>query len=206
MEDTKTLIDTALQSHNWTMATLAERLGMKERSLKRVRSGEFPISDQVKAHLNTLIQVSVSGAQIGSQTLEDAAPYRSSLRSVPVLSWGHAGEAATYEELPKQWQEAVPTCCPDPHAFALAIEGDSMQPNYQSGDFVIVMPSTPPRNGCLVVANFRDHGVMFRRYHAGPGGKVRLTAYNPIYPVHEGQDADFHWIYPVHSTLKKEWR
>jgi len=128
------------------------------------------------------------------------------IRQIPVISWCHAGDAATYEELPKSWQETLPSTCTDPHAFGLVVEGDSMQPNYQSGDILIMMPSTPPRNGCLVVAKYKTDGVVFRRYHSGAEGIVRLTAYNPIYPPHDGSVDDFHWIYPVHSTLKKEWR
>jgi len=209
MEDRDSLIQLALKLAGGDSTRLAERLGIKERTLLRIRSGELPLSPQIEAHLRTLIQIMApdnGSPQSQNMIAEDSTEYRLPLRRVPVLSWAHAGEAASYEELPQSWQESVPSMCADPKAFGLTVEGDSMQPNYQAGDVVIVMPSVPPRNGCLVVAKLKTDGIVFRRFHVAPGDTIRLTAYNPIYPPFEGKEENFHWIYPVHSTVKPEWR
>ena len=128
-----------------------------------------------------------------------------SIRNVPVISWAHAGDAATYEELPIDWQQTVPSTCKDKDAFGLEVEGDSMQPNYQPGTVLIVMPTREPRNGCLVVAKLKKNGVVFRRFNLIADNCIRLSAYNPIYPPYEGSNEDFWWIYPIHSTVKNEW-
>lgn len=128
------------------------------------------------------------------------------LRWVPVVSWAHAGEAASYEELPPHWRDdSAPTECRDPKAFALVVDGDSMEPRCLNGDIVVVMPSEEPRSGCLVVAKLRDDGVVLRRYSHLSGGRIRLTAYNSLYPATDHDRAEFHWIYPVESTVRKEW-
>lgn len=209
MENGKNLIEHALKAIGGDPAVLAERLGIKERTLSRIQKEEIPLSDPIKAHLNTLIQGLVPrSGNFKNQFLatEDPPEYRLGLTRVPILSWAHAGEAQAYEELPKDWQESVPSTCGDPNAFALKIEGDSMQPNYQAGDILIVMPSQQPRNGCLVVAKLKSDGIVFRRFHVAPQNIIRLTAYNPIYPVYESEENFFHWIYPIHSVLKMEWK
>jgi len=211
METPADLIKSVMSVKTWTPAQLAARLGIKERTLKRVISGEFPLSPPIAAHLKTIRADALpnlgNDEELSDPNLgEDSPEYRLTINRVPVLSWAHAGEAESYEELPKSWQESVPSTCGDRSAFALTIEGDSMQPKYETGDIVIVMPSIKPRNGCLVVAKFKSDGIVFRRFHVSPVGNMRLTAYNSIYPEYEGPETDFHWIYPVHSTLKNEWR
>lgn len=195
---------------------LARELGVDSSYISKILKGErTQVKDWLWERLDVIDRMGALKTQshhpsVAARVTEDSPAYGGlttvSIRQVPVISWCHAGEAATYEELPKSWQETVPSTCADPHAFGLVVEGDSMQPNYQSGDILIMMPSTPPRNGCLVVAKYKTDGVVFRRYHSGAEGVVRLTAYNPIYPPHDGSVDDFHWIYPVHSTLKREWR
>ena len=137
---------------------------------------------------------------------ESPGGYQSvAIRNIPVISWAHAGEAASYEELPKDWQNTVPSTCKDADAFGLIVEGESMQPNYQAGTTLIVMPSREPRNGCLVVAKLKKNGVIFRRFNMIADHCIRLSAYNPVYPPYEGPSEDFWWIYPVHSIVKNEW-
>lgn len=127
------------------------------------------------------------------------------VRWVPLISWVHAGEAASYEELPLDQQDVTPTLCRDTRAFALTVEGDSMMPKIEHGDQLIVMPSEEPRNGCIVVAKLRDDGVIVRRFSRLPNEKVKLIAYNTLYPSTEHSPKEFHWIYPVHSTVRREW-
>jgi len=131
--------------------------------------------------------------------------FRHDVTWVPLVSWAHAGKAATYEELPAHWQDSIPTICQSPNAFALQIEGDSMEPRCEQGDVVIVMPGEEARNGCLAVAKLVDDGVVLRRYTKLANGQVRLIAYNTMYPTLDYESAAFHWIYPVHSTVRREW-
>jgi len=126
------------------------------------------------------------------------------VRAVPVISWTHAGEAAAYEELPKSWQDQIYTTSRDPKSFALIVEGDSMSPHCLPGDLVVLMPSEEARNGCIVVAKLADDGIILRRYTRLPTG-IRLSAYNPVYPAADYPPEAFSWIYPVHSTVRREW-
>lgn len=127
------------------------------------------------------------------------------VREVPVVSWSHAGEAATYEELPKHWQGHVATTSRDRRAFGLIVEGDCMEPKYQPGDILVIQPTEELRNGKAVVAKLDNDAVQVRIYHKMPNGKIRLASLKPeIYPTIEYSRKDFSWIWPVHSMTRNE--
>ncbi len=125
------------------------------------------------------------------------------MREVPVISWTHAGEAATYEEMPKHWHGKVHSSSRDPRAFAVTVEGDSMEPKVFAGDRVVCEPSRPPINGKPVIAKHANEEVQLRIYHKLPSGKVRLASMKPdIYPTIEYDAGSFEWIYPVKELVR----
>lgn len=126
-------------------------------------------------------------------------------REVGVVSWSHAGQAATYEELPKEWREKIATTSRDRRAFGVVVEGDCMEPKYLAGDILIVEPSHEPRNGKPVVAKLADDAVQVRIYTKLRDGSISLASMKPeIYPTEKYTAKDFHWIWPVHSMVRKE--
>lgn len=81
--------------------------------------------------------------------------------------------------------------CPDlddPQAFALHVEGDSMEPVYHQGDLVVFSPNTPARNGDDCFVRFEaDCATTFKRFYEdedqGEGPKIRLQPLNSKYPA-----------------------
>lgn len=128
---------------------------------------------------------------------EDSRILKIAVRAVPLISWVHAGAAASYDELPKHWHGSVSSMSRDKRAFALTIEGDSMEPKFLSGDRVVCEPTNPPHNGRPVVVKYSDDAVQLRIYHKLPNGKIRLAPINPVYPTIEHKPSDFDWIWPV---------
>ena len=98
--------------------------------------------------------------------------------------------------------DGLATDCADPKAFAMSITYDSMAPNLERGDCVILMPSVKPRHGDLVGAKHRVHGEMVRIYNMEPDGKIRLSAYNPAWKDLLDTRDSFEWICPVHSSVR----
>jgi len=130
---------------------------------------------------------------------------RSAERMVPVVGWAHAGDAENYEELPKSWQNKVPTDCADPKAFGVSLEGYSMEPKFSDGDILIVQPSAEFHSGCYVVARFLNDGVIFRRLEIR-GARIILVPLNPQYLASEHTAEEFSWIYPVWARITKLWK
>lgn len=120
-----------------------------------------------------------------------------------MISWSHAGEAATYDEMPKHWHGAVASTSRDPKAFAVTVEGDCMEPKFFAGDRVVLEPSAERRNGKAVVAKLADDAVHLRIYTKLPNGTIRLTSLKPdIYPPLDYTAKDFNWIYPVRELVR----
>ncbi len=127
------------------------------------------------------------------------------VRKVPVISWAHAGEAATYEEMPKHFQGTVATTYRGKRVYGLRVEGVSMEPRYNNGDIVILDVDAEPRNGKGVVVKFANDAVQIRLYHKLQNGKIRLTSTKPdIYPTDDYSLSDFAWIHPVLQTVRDE--
>jgi phage repressor protein C with HTH and peptisase S24 domain len=198
-----------METYGWDWDALADRTGFKERTLRGVARDEIRMSDPMRAHLQFLLEVAKNGAtplqNMGAGLREEPGDYAKNCQRIPVISWASAGRAAQYEELPRDWQKFIVTSdVPDKDAFAVEIEGDSMEPKFQPGDCAIAMPTMEPRNGCLVIAKLRDDGVVFKIYQAA-GGVVHLSSYNPIYPTLKYSPEEFHWIFPVFAVNKKTW-
>ncbi len=77
--------------------------------------------------------------------------------------------------------------CPgldDPDAFAAAVIGKSMMPDYQEGDIVVFSPAAEVEDGsdCFVRLE-PDHETTFKRVYFDEGGAlVRLQPLNPKFP------------------------
>jgi transcriptional regulator with XRE-family HTH domain len=94
----------------------------------------------------------------------------------------------------------------DPEAFAMRINGDSMQPLHVDGEIAIVYPQVKPRTGDRVIVRVHDDiggAVLFRIYTSTDHGRgMLLTSPNPVAPpINLGQD-EVLWICPVASTVR----
>ncbi len=130
---------------------------------------------------------------------EDPAPYNvkpQGSRMIPVVSWAHAGEADNFEELPKSWQDMVPTECRDPKAFAVRLIGDSMGPLYVEGDMLILQPGREIYSGCLAVVRLANDGILFRRVEVR-GSDLLLVPLNPQYQAEKFPLSEISWAYPL---------
>lgn len=126
-------------------------------------------------------------------------------KRIRVIGWAHAGQAGSYEEIAESWQESIPTDCRDPKAFAVVLEGDSMEKVYYDGDILTLMPNQEAHSGCLAVCRFVDDGVLFRRIEL-MGEQIRLMPFNERYEASTHNRKDFAWIYPVWETRRFVWK
>lgn len=100
---------------------------------------------------------------------------------VPLISWVSAGrwrEPDIVLDAPLDW---IPYTGANPHTFALRVEGDSMEPSYPPGTYLIVDPERVPEPMNLVIALNGDHEATFKRL-TKEGGVWYLTPLNRQYP------------------------
>lgn len=182
---------------------LVDRIAYEARTLKRVRSGELPMSGKLRGLLVKflLTKTEERPSVYGKSNVE---PYLKKGRRVPIYSFVQAGHATDYEDLPADGEDTVEYDGDDRNAFALRVAGDSMSPNFPPGTIITVSPSYPPHNGQLVVAKIKEEGVLFKIFHhSGDGRIVTLTSYNQAHPEIKLEREKFHWIYRVVAATQR---
>jgi len=106
-------------------------------------------------------------------------------RSLPLISWVQAGSFSEVMDnfQPGQAEEWLP--CPfssGENAFALTVNGPSMEPEYKDGDIIYVDPDRQPINGSHVVVRLAQSNEATFKKLVMDGGKVYLQALNPDWP------------------------
>lgn len=125
---------------------------------------------------------------------------------VPVISWTQAGQWAESPDnfSPGDAEEWLD--CPFPHSngsFYLILIGDSMWPEYQEGEYILVDPAVSPSHGKDVVVRTPSGSYTFKRLQITPDGTY-LLALNPDHPERKIKIPDDSIICGVvTSSLKK---
>lgn len=183
---------------------IAELLNVSRTMLYNYEQGDPPPPRELLSTLDRL-EREAGIEQMFTSSLPEDTPAYGNFRTIGVTGWAHAGEAGSYEEIPEHWKGKIPTECRDPKAFAVILEGDSMEPKYSEGDLLVVQPTEQAHSGCLVVAKFAHDGVIFRRFEI-TGKIVTLVPLNRRYQATQHSIEDFSWIYPVWGRWTQVWR
>ena len=79
-----------------------------------------------------------------------------------------------------------------PSAFALRIRGDSMEPEFRSGDIVIINPLVAPLPGDFVVASDESGEATFKRYRSLGRNEQGHDVFElvPLTPLYAPQRSD----------------
>jgi SOS-response transcriptional repressor LexA len=183
-------------SQNLTQAEAAGQLDIDRSYLSQVERGRSP-GNALRTRF-ILIEKSSSIKANGNV----ATAY--GLRNLPVLSWTQAGQALEPGDIPRDWDEVVPSDVADERAFGVRLRGDSMEPKFSDGDIAILLPGTIPIAGEIIVANLRNQGVLCKIMHVQlDKNLVKLSSYNPAYPPTEYHRDEFHWVFPVATLIKQ---
>jgi phage repressor protein C with HTH and peptisase S24 domain len=104
-------------------------------------------------------------------------------QTVPVIGLAQAGAGGFFDDagfpVGKGWDEISFPQVDDPHAYALEVSGDSMEPAYRDGTIIVVSPSAPVRRGDRVVVRTRDGEVMAKELKRKTAKTVELRSFNP---------------------------
>jgi SOS-response transcriptional repressor LexA len=193
------------KAHRLTQEELASLLDIDRTYLARLETGRKVPSARLQKDITEAF-ARYAAEHTGSHrpgdpraTRDHAFPARSRIREIPVVSWAAAGAAKDYQDLATQIDETVGSHVTDPNAFAVIIEGESMEPDFKAGDRVVLAPNLEARNGDVVLAKLADGRVMVKKFlRRGPEGKtIRLESANKEYPDLEFAAADFVFVYPV---------
>ena len=107
---------------------------------------------------------------------------------VPLISWVAAGSwRDVADPYPVgEGEGLVPvTCRAGPNAYALRVQGDSMEPVFPNGSVIIVDPAVDPHHGSYVVVRLDEAEQATFKQLVVDGGARYLKPLNPRYPLME---------------------
>ena len=111
---------------------------------------------------------------------------RISGRRIKLIGFAQAGTEGYFDDggypVGGAWDEVGLPDVADPHAYALEISGDSMEPVFRDGDQVIVSPAAPIRRGDRVVVRTEDGQVMAKQLARRSARRIDLRSLNPAHP------------------------
>ena len=104
------------------------------------------------------------------------------VQRIPVIGYAQAGDQGFFDDAGyptgEGWDEVTFPEIGDPHAYALEVSGDSMEPVYRDGDTIIVSPEAGIRRGDRVVLKSTDGEVMAKELTRKTARKVELHSLN----------------------------
>lgn len=108
------------------------------------------------------------------------------VQRVPVIGYAQAGDSGYFDDAGyptgSGWDEVTFPDIGDPHAYALEISGNSLDPVYRDGDVVIVSPQAGIRRGDRVIVKTSDGEVMAKELSRRTARKIELHSLNPEHP------------------------
>ncbi len=115
----------------------------------------------------------------GSATVTTARPPR----RIPLLGLAQAGGNGFFDDagfpVGGSWDEVSLPEIGDPHAYALEIAGDSMEPVFRDGDMVVISPAAPIRRGDRVALRTAGGEVMAKQLARRSAKRIELKSLNP---------------------------
>lgn len=118
--------------------------------------------------------------------------------NIPLIGFAQAGDRGFFDDAGYPtgggWDQIHFPEVRDPHAYALEVSGDSMEPVYRDGDRLIVSPESTLRRGDRVVVRTTGGEVMVKELLRQTATRVELRSLNPLHPDRTLAQEDIDWM------------
>lgn len=179
-------IDRLADERGMSPSGLAKRAGLDpttfNKSKRITKDGKFrwPSTESISKILQA------SGATLGEfMSLLDEGASSTAYQKLPLIGFAQAGNEGYFDDAGypagSGWDEILFPDSNDPHAYAIEISGDSMEPLYRDGDVVIVSPQANLRRGDRVILKTRDGEVLAKLLRRRTAQKIELQSLNPAH-------------------------
>ena len=130
-----------------------------------------------------------------------SSPRAAAARRIPLIGLAQAGGDGFFDDggypVGGGWDEVTLPEIGDPHAYALEISGDSMEPVFRDGDMVIVSPAAPIRRGDRVVVRNAEGEVMAKQLARRSARRIELRSLNPAHPDYSFALSEVAWVHRI---------
>ena len=193
-------IDALARDHGLTASALARKAGLdpttfnKSKRITRDGKPRWPSTESVAKVLDA------TGASLSSLVghIERASGEGGRTASLPQIGLAEAGGAGRFDADGRpagdDWDEIPFPTIDDPHAWALEIAGDGLEPTFRDGDIVVVSPSAGMRRGDRVAVMTASGELMIRRLIRRTARRVDFAAINSTLPARSLATEDIAWL------------
>jgi phage repressor protein C with HTH and peptisase S24 domain len=176
-------LDRLAEKHGMSASGLARSAGLDpttfNKSKRMTAEGKlrWPSTESIAKVLRcTNASLSEFVALVGDDAAGAAA------QRIPVIGYAQAGVEGYFDDggfpTGQGWDEVLFPHVGDPHAYALEVSGDSMEPVYRDGDIVVVSPQASIRRGDRVVVKTVEGEVMAKQLVRQSAKKIELLSIN----------------------------
>ena len=173
-------IKSAREDLKLTKRELAKRIGVHESSINKYEKGLVDIPLSKISELARVLKVT-EAYLMGWEEKSEQPPQG---LQIPVLGTVAAGipisaveDILDYEEVPQSWENQG-------EFFGLRIKGDSMKPDINDGDTVIVRQQSTANNGDVVIALVNGDDATCKKFEKLDNGIMLISnnsSYSPMY-------------------------
>jgi phage repressor protein C with HTH and peptisase S24 domain len=208
-DDVWRALDTLAAEHGMSASGLAKRSGLDATtfnpSKRKMPDGRlrWPSTESLAKVLDaTGASLEAFTALVtGARALPGGGRAPVTQRRVPLIGLAQAGGQGFFDDggypVGGSWDEVGLPEIADPHAYALEISGDSMEPVYRDGDYVIVSPAAPIRRGDRVVVRTTEGEVMAKQLARRSARRIELRSLNPAHKDYSFDLAEVSWMHRV---------
>lgn len=122
-------------------------------------------------------------------------------RRIPLLGLAQAGSEGFFDDagypVGGSWDEVGLPDIGDPHAYALEIAGDSMEPVFRDGDMVVVSPAAPIRRNDRVVLRTQAGEVMAKQLARRSARRIEFKSLNPEHRDRSFDLVEVAWVHRI---------
>jgi phage repressor protein C with HTH and peptisase S24 domain len=192
-------IDRLAQEYGLSPSGLARRAGLdpttfnKSKRITREGKQRWPSTESIAKILDA------TGATIGEFVSYIGEGKGGGVyRNIPVVGFAQAGNKGYFDDAGYPtgagWDEIPFPELGDPHAYALEISGDSMEPVYRDGDIVIISPEANVRRGDRVVVKTKEGEILAKLLRRRSARKIELVSLNPAHKERVLTSDEIEWI------------
>jgi len=205
-EDIWRALDTLAAEHGLSASGLARRAGLDPTtfnpSKRRMPDGRarWPGTES----LAKVLEATGASLEIFSHLVAGEraiASSRGPVRSIPLIGMAQAGGDGFFDDggypAGAGWDEVSIPEVGDPHAYALEISGDSMEPVYRDGDMIVVSPGAPIRRADRVVVRTARGEAMAKQLVRRSARRIELRSLNPEHPDYTFDLSQVAWMHRI---------
>ncbi len=202
-------LDTLAAEYGMSASGLAKRSGLDpttfNRSKRKMPDGRerWPSTESLAKVLDATGASMEAFASLvsGARAMPGGSRMAATARRIPLIGLAQAGSDGFFDDggypVGGGWDEVSLPEIGDPHAYALEISGDSMEPVFRDGDHVVVSPAAPIRRGDRIVVRTLKGEVMAKQLARRSARRVELRSLNPEHPDYTFDLADVMWMHRI---------